>query len=352
MYVLYHKYPLLKSSTNHLQSCGEKLHCDVMELRAGGVEELVNHMERTSSVKVHTAPYNQHSGNQRYIAPHPVQWIQNAMAKIGSAFSGSPKPPTGLPQHNPPQSTTTCSAIHNASPQQRILRLLTCMHRDRFRKVLYQDVMEKITTDRTLLCFLQKQYFRHRGRFLHVLSLKRVKGIFFVKLRLPIGGSVDVRHHDPCCIASSIGSIRCECIPPPPKVEPSPGAEYICIPGPPATYPLIPPEYLASLLTCPTDVHEQDTWILDQMPKRTRDELRGQIGQPAEGWGIYHEEGLDRDMITLAILVVFILASVLFGILWSRFHFDIQGAFGVSSYMVACCAIFISFFATRVEKLG
>jgi hypothetical protein len=61
-----------------------------------------------------------------------------------------------------------------------------------------------------------------------------------------------------------------------------------CIPGPPATYPPISPEYLASLFTCPTDVHEEDTWILDQLPKRTCGELAGQIGVPAEGWGIYY----------------------------------------------------------------
>ncbi|KAE8835581.1 hypothetical protein HRS9122_07851 [Pyrenophora teres f. teres] len=347
--------PILKRNMTRLRwhcNCGEQLYSDVTELRAGGIDELANHMQRTSSVKVQTAPYNQHSNNQRYIAPRPRQWVQNAVMKISSAFTGPPKLPAGLPQHSPPQSITACSATSNTSPRQRDLRLLTCMHRDRFRKVLHQDVMEKVTTDRTLLCFLQKQYLRHRGRFLHMLSLKRVKGIFFVKLRLPIGGSVDVRHHNPCCVVGSTGSIRCECIPPPPKVEPSPGAEYVCIPGPPPTYPLIPPEYLASLFTCPADVHEQDTWILDQLPKRTRDELRGQIGQPAEGWGIYYEEGLDRDVITLAILVIFVLASVLFGVLWSTFHFDVQGAFGVSSYMIACCAVFMSFFATRAEKLG
>lgn len=226
------------------------------------------------------------------------------------------------------------------------------MHRNQLRKVLHQDRIEDVTTDRTLLCFLRIQYLRHRGRFLHMLSLKSVKGIFFVKFRLPIGGSVDVRHHNPCCVAASVGSVTCECIPPLPKVEPSPGAEYRCIPGPPATYPPIPPEYLSSLFTCPTDVHEEDTWILDQLPKRTCGQLQGQIGKPAEGWGIYYQEGWDRDIITLAILMIFVVASLLFGILWSRFQYDIQGAFGVSAYIVASCAVIIPVIATRAEKLG
>ena len=255
-----------------------------------------------------------------------------------------------LPQHNTPCTATSTS--NNPQPQQSILHLLACMHRNRLRKVLQQERIEDVTTDRALLCFLRKQYLRHRGRFLHMLSLKSVKGISFVKFRLPIGGSVDVRHHDPCCVTNNTGKVSCECIPPPPKVEPSPGAEYRCIPGPPATYPPIPPVYLASLFTCPTDVHEKDTWILDQLPKRTCGELRGQVGQPAEGWGIYYDEGLDRDTLALTVLVVFLIACVLFGVLWSRFQYDVQGAFGVSAYMVACCAVLLPVIVTRLENKG
>ncbi|KAI1511419.1 hypothetical protein Ptr86124_009823 [Pyrenophora tritici-repentis] len=73
------------------QNCGEQFYSDITELRAGGGDELVNHMQRTSGVKVHTAPYNQHSNNQRYVALRPRQWIQNAVTKISSAFAGSPK---------------------------------------------------------------------------------------------------------------------------------------------------------------------------------------------------------------------------------------------------------------------
>jgi hypothetical protein len=81
------------------------------------------------------------------------------------------------------------------------------MHRNHQRKVLQQDRIEDVTTDRTLLNFLQKQYIRHRGRFLHRVYLKSVKGMFFVKFRLPIGGSVHVRHRNPCCVANPTGPI-------------------------------------------------------------------------------------------------------------------------------------------------
>ncbi|KAG9189800.1 hypothetical protein G6011_06668 [Alternaria panax] len=305
-------------------ACGESLHSDVLELHEGGVNELIRHMQHTSCAKVRASPHSHRSTNQQYVVPHPIQWIRKAFASV---FGGSAKKSSaGLPQHNTPctpSATTVTTSNTQYQAQQSILHLLACMRRNRHRKVLKQDRIEDITTDRALLCFLRKQYRLHRGRFLHTLSLQSVKGISFVKFRLPIGGSVDVRDHETYCAHTS-----CECIPPPPKVEPSPGAEYRCMPCPPDTNPPMPPVYLASLFTCPTDVHEKDTWILDQLPKRTCGELKGQIGQPAEGWGIYYDEGLDGDVLAWTILIGFFVASLLFGVLWSRFQYDIEGAFG------------------------
>lgn len=227
-------------------------------------------MEQHTHTKVSTSSYSTQSGNEQYIAPQPVRWIRGCIAKLTSATGTSNKPAPCLPQHNnnitSPSSTTNSSQL--AATQPPTLHLLACMHQNRSRKILQQDRIEAITTDRALLCFMHDQYKRHRGRILHFLSLKSVQGIFFVKFRLPIGGSVDIRHHDPCCIHTFTAQPMCECIPPKDKVVPSPAAEYQCIPGPPATYPPVPPEYLRSLVTCPNDVDEQDTWILSQLPRR------------------------------------------------------------------------------------
>jgi hypothetical protein len=221
------------------------------------------------------------------------------------------------------------------------------MHRTRRRKIVKQDRVEDITTDRTLLRFLQQQYTAHRGRFLNIARLKTVQRIVFVKFRLPMGGSVDVQHHL-YCIADPANWKYCECTPPPNKV----GVEYEYSPSPPKTHPPIPPEYLASLFTCATDVHEEDDWILNQLPKRMCGILQGQKGQPAEGWGIYFLEGWDREIISLLILLIFVVASLLFGVLWWKFQFDLQGGFGVSAYMIAVCTIVISVVVTRLENKG
>jgi hypothetical protein len=218
------------------------------------------------------------------------------------------------------------------------------MHSGRFRKSLVQDRIENVTWDHQLFRFMRQQYTRHRGLSKR-LALKTVTGIFFVRFRLPLGGSVEVRHHDPCCKGGS-----CECVPPPDLVEPAPRAEYRCVPGPPKVWPPIDPHYLAHLFTCPSYTNEHDTWILDQLPKRTCGEIQGRAGRPGEGWGIYYQEGWDRDLITLVVFVLFLSGSLLFGVLWSTLKMDVQGAFGVSAYMITAGGIVISLVVMRADK--
>jgi hypothetical protein len=305
-------------------------------------------MERSSGIKVIASTYNQNVNNQQYISPRLARWIQNGCAKLASVFETTSKKSSCLPQHNNFCSSSTSSTSQSTLSPPQNLHLLSCMHRNRVRKILQQDRIEAVKTDRALICYMRKQYACHRGHLLNVFGLKSVTGIFLVRFRLPLGGSVDVRDHDPCCTENK----ACECIPPLDKVEPSPGAEYRCIPGPPATYPPIPPEYLSMLFSCPSYTHEADTWILDQLPKRTCGVLQGKAGQPAEGWGIYYQEGWDRDLITVAVFLVFVLASLLFGVLWSRFQYDVQGAFGVSAYMITAGGILIALLASWAEKIG
>lgn len=275
---------------------------------------------------------------------HPGLWIRNALTSLTKSF-GKQSKQYALPQHTP--SATVASSTPNPNPPQtRMLHLLSCMHAGRSRKSLAQDRIETFNTDRQLFCFIRQQYRIHRGRFKALFSLKTVKGIYFTKFRLPMGGSVEIRAHNPCCIQPQ----SCECIPPPSRVEPSPSAEYRCIPGPPSVWPPIDPHYLSHLFNEPSCINENDTWILDQLPKRTCGELHGSAGKPADGWGIYFEESWDRDVITLVVFSLFLISSLIFGVLWSHFKMDIQGAFGVSAYMMTACAAIISFVATKVDK--
>lgn len=158
-----------------------------------------------------------------------------------------------------------------------------------------------------------------------------------------LDGCVEVPRRPTTCSSSS-----CTCIPPPNRVGPQ--AEYDCTPVPAGTCPPVDPEYMAHMFNEPSCASDNDSWILDQLPKRAHGELSGEPRKPVDGWGIYYEEGWDKEPIALCVLLVFVIASLIFGVLWSHFKMDIQGAFGVSAYMVTACGIFVSFVAVKVEK--
>lgn len=302
-------------------------------------------MPQTTGGRVISITSSSQKANPKSTGQHPGLWLRNGLTSLVTSFNKQSKQ-CALPQHT---SDATVSSTTPAStpPRSQMLHLLACMHSGRSGKSLAQDRIEAFNTDRQLFCFIRQQFYIHRGKFRSLFSFKTVKGIHFTKFRLPMGGSVELRAHDPCCVQPQL----CECIPPPSRVEPSPSAEYRCIPGPPSVWPPIDPNYLSHLFKEPSCINENDTWILDQLPKRLKGELVGKLGKPADGWGIYYEEGWDRDIITLVLVSMFIASSLVFGVTWSCFKMDVQGAFGVSAYMMAACTAIISCIAMRMEKV-
>jgi hypothetical protein len=317
----------------------------VEELGKGGVAELADRMERSTGVKVTASPHRQYAGNRQYIMPRPDRWLRNGVAKVTSVFTNSSKPSPGLPQHSASCAPAVGTTSAQNTPQQHALHLIACMHRDAERKFDQQDRIEDLATDRELLYFMRRRHVRQRRAFLRVLSLKCVKGIYFVKVWLPVGGSVIVRHHGQC-------PDPCECLPPLAKVEPSATAEYRFSPTSPEARPPIPPEYLADQFYRPPNADHQDFWIFNQFPKRTCGQLRGVPGQPAEGWGIYYDEMWDKDLITLVVFIILALATLLFGVLWAKYKFDVQGAFGISAWMAALGGILLTSLVPQLERIG
>jgi hypothetical protein len=221
-------------------------------------------MERSCGTKVTATAYNHQNSNQQYIAPRPIQWIRNGLAKLSSSTNTASRAGPCIPLHNTPSTAVATATARLPTVSRSTLHLMACMHRDRSRKTLKQDLLENI---RELFLFMRQQYIRHRGSFRNMLSLKSVQGIFFVKFNLPVGRTVIVRDHNTHCAANT-AAMDCVCIPPASIVEPAPNAQYRCEPGPPAIYPPIPSEHLRSLFSFPEDADEKDDWILKKLPKR------------------------------------------------------------------------------------
>lgn len=92
----------------------------------------------------------------------------------------------------------------------------------------------------------------------------------------------------------------------------------------------------------PLLIDEREKSILNQLPKRKCGELQATGEAPAEGWGLYYEESLNFYLIINVIVGISIFVSLLFGIWWTLKKSDIQGAWGVSSYMVTTCGLIVA----------
>lgn len=105
------------------------------------------------------------------------------------------------------------------------------------------------------------------------------------------------------------------------------------------------------MLTSPQCIHENETLVLERLPKRITGELHGKVGELPEGWGLQFQEGLDLGLLVGMVSIAF-LASLLFAVLWSTLKGDLQGAFGVASYIITAVAAFVMLVQNRAGKVG
>ncbi|KAF3035625.1 hypothetical protein E8E11_004888 [Didymella keratinophila] len=332
--------------------CGESLFGDVKEYRPGGAQALVEQMHRSTGAKVAVTSYSKTFTNQNWVFRVP-RMVRRLTSNLSSKKAGTSDSEECLPQHNgASQAAPSTGATTNVTaPPSSSLHLLACFHLTQRRKCLLQDHVDAVSTDQALFSFIKQQLQRNRSRIRSIFTMRSVQGMFFVKFRLRMGNVVEVRDHNPCCTSTNPNT--CECIPPVTKVEPSPDAEYRCSPaGPLATWPPVLSQDLMHMLSSPQCINENETWVLEQLPKRIAGELQERPGQPIEGWGVYYQEAIDFDIIITVVFIVFLMASLLFGILWTRFEMDIQGAFGVSSYMITAIGILLAMIASRAKNFG
>jgi hypothetical protein len=120
-------------------------------------------------------------------------------------------------------------------------------------------------------------------------------------------------------------------------------SEYDCTPAGPLEFgPPVLPLKMLHYFKHPELIAERETSILNQLPKRNCGEMQATGRVPAEGWGLYYEENWNIGLIIVVIVGITIPASLLFGICWTLTKTDIQGAWGVSSYMVTTCALIVA----------
>lgn len=87
--------------------------------------------------------------------------------------------------------------------------------------------------------------------------------------------------------------------------------------------------------------------LFNQVPKRLEERLEARPDDVEEAWGVYFQEGWHWEVVFGLLLLVGFAGSMLFGIMWSVYQRDIQGAFGIASYWVTATGSLIAFIAAR-----
>jgi hypothetical protein len=124
--------------------------------------------------------------------------------------------------------------------------------------------------------------------------------------------------------------------------------EYHCHPAPEQeskAMPPIGPRRLTHYFTHPGCIAVTQRTIFAQLPKR-KGRLEASNELEETGWGLHIEESWHmRSIYFLVILLV--LFSLIFGIVWSAKKGDIQGAFAISSFVMTLGSLLLGYVVIR-----
>lgn len=156
------------------------------EYKAGGIQELVRNMSRSTGSRVIATPYSKTSANQKWTFKAPA-WARTLLNGSSTGPSRASNSTGCLPQHNAQSQTAptlgatpTAGSVSTVAPS--TLHLLACAHRTQMRKCLLQDSISNVLTDQALFVFMKQQLQRNRSRIRSFLSMRSVRGMFFVKV--------------------------------------------------------------------------------------------------------------------------------------------------------------------------
>lgn len=240
-----------------------------------------------------------------------------------------------LPQYNL-QLQRGNYGLANPSSQSEGRWLLVCAKIGRYAtKLSHMDVCTT-TSDKDLFTELRKAYIDLRSKWTRLFTLRGIKSIRFVQVYNPTLTEISYINSQQFELhRKELVDIR--------KVPDMPSEErkkdYLY-----ETCELLPPlgeNYMMHLFHHPEDGDDESLTCL-RVPKKRREKLKVcQQSGIGVGWGLHLVEGWLPNRVWILVLVLFALGSLVFGICWSVLKHDIQGAFGVSAWMLALAMIVV-----------
>jgi len=234
---------------------------------------------------------------------------------LGSVFKGFHASEPTLPQHDA-RSNVAKGTKPSATPKPNHLEfLLLCIpFKSHANKLMNIDTTTPPSSDIAFFRLLRQTYAKNRGRFRNLFSIRALSEIRFVQFEVFRNDLADVRKFD--------------CIPPEAQKD-----NYLYRPMPAEFEPPIGKNQMRHLYDYPD--HADDLPVCySRVPRKLRERLCAAPGIGRnDGWGICFIEGVSWPRVC-ALGLAGVLASTMFGIVWTVVKDDIQGGFGVASYML------------------
>ncbi|KAI1736294.1 hypothetical protein F4680DRAFT_461201 [Xylaria scruposa] len=240
--------------------------------------------------------------------PTTIQWFRNIFAT-----AKSPILPSYLRRDDSlltklgscVSSTGTTQADHNF--------VLLCVPYLRWGLRLHNSEVCKINSDQQFFKLLRQCYFAQRcGPARELLRIfTKVQALQFVKFEVFRNRLVDVRD--------------CPSLP-------TTSNDYTYDPMPPDVIPPIGPNLLTHLLENP-DHADVTMFLYKRFPKKLRGQLEACPTKGSSiGWGVEFVEGVNSYVVFVSGFLGF-LFSLLFAVAWSAARGDVQGGFGIASFL-------------------
>jgi hypothetical protein len=239
----------------------------------------------------------------------------SSWTSLGGVFGGFKRSGPTLPQHGAKNGIVKSTKIVVPPKPDHLEFLLLCVPFQRHaNKLLNIDTTMPPASDKAFYSLLRQTYATNRGRFRNFFSIRALSEIRFVQFEVFRNDLADVRKFD--------------CIPPEAQKD-----NYLYRPMPAEFEPPIGKNQMRHLYDHPD--HADDLPVCySRVPRKLRERLFAAPGiGRSDGWGICFIEGVSWPRVC-ALGLAGVLASTIFGVVWTLVQEDIQGGFGVASYML------------------
>ncbi|CZR56361.1 uncharacterized protein PAC_06249 [Phialocephala subalpina] len=303
-------------------SCGSRMYDDYEELERGAAKRLqrdLRHRSRAGDARQRLG-YHENLSNASAGARSLILGVENFLSTSYRKFTTRTTPRAStIPFEMESQRQQPPRAVPQRTTPTEHLFLLLCIAIGAGKSVskAYQPTVHDLDSDKAFFQMLRRYHTSIRQRWWSWISIWGLQNIYFVNFDLYEGSLVDIRElhavPDP-----SAGTYKYE----PTPYKPPIGSNLLM-------HHYRHPNHASTIKPC-----------LGKVPKKVDTELTVcPVKGVSPGWGLHFEEGWCWKKILTWSCLVFILASVLEGILCWRFEHSIQDAMAIGTFILTCFGI-------------